>query len=163
MTQTDGALKPCPFCGGRGHIAKDPDLNHGDFYFVKCAKCRSKSAEFHANETCPIFYAQVRDAWNRRADLAPQRICDWCDETSPQRKARCPVKGCYARADLAATPQDARVKALVEAAARLVANLDEGDFISTTRIEEVHAALAAFNTTDKPQGENNEVKGGKDE
>lgn len=59
----------------------------------------------------------------------------------------------FPRADLAPTPQDARVTALVEALRRLVANLDEGDFISTTRIEEARAALAAFDTT----------TGGKDE
>lgn len=68
---TDNALKPCPFCGGVGHMAKDPDMNWGDFYSIKCGACRAKSPEFHASETCPVFFAQVRDAWNRRADLAP--------------------------------------------------------------------------------------------
>lgn len=122
MTQTDDALKPCPFCGGRGHIAKDPDLNHGDFYFVKCAKCRAKSTEFHANETCPIFYAQVRDAWNTRADLAP-------------------------------TPQDARVAALVEALRDIADGMGEMTHREIGRYAPAvaRAALAAFD------------KGGKDE
>ena len=71
-------LKPCPFCGGKGHIHKDPDPDHGDYYCVKCSKCRAKSPEFHASETCPIFFGQVRDAWNTRADL--------CDPTQERVK-----------------------------------------------------------------------------
>jgi hypothetical protein len=43
----------------------------------------------------------------------PERICDWCDETSLQRKSLCPVKGCDIRADLAPDPLDPRVAALV--------------------------------------------------
>jgi hypothetical protein len=62
-------LLPCPFCGGKGHIHKDPDTELGDFYCIKCSKCRAKSPEFYARETCPIFYGQVRDAWNTRAEL----------------------------------------------------------------------------------------------
>ena len=82
-------LKPCPFCGGKGHLSKDPDPDHGDFYCIKCSGCRSKSPEFHASETCPIFFGQVRDAWNTRADLCTS------------------------------SPTDERVKALVDAATRL--------------------------------------------
>lgn len=64
-------LKPCPFCGGNASISKDHDPDgSGAFYAVKCRKCRAKSPEIYAVETCDIHFAQVRDAWNRRADLA---------------------------------------------------------------------------------------------
>ena len=61
-------LKPCPFCGGIAHITKsyDPD-GFGAFHHVQCSKCRAKGTEFHALETCPIFFEQVRAAWNTRA------------------------------------------------------------------------------------------------
>lgn len=63
-----------------------------------------------------------------RADIAPQRICDWCDETSLQRKARCPVKGCHARADLPATDEQVmdhpKVRALVEASVVAISRLE---------------------------------------
>ena len=64
-------LKPCPFCGGNASISKDHDPDgNGAFYAIKCRKCRAKSSEIYAVETCSIHFAQVRDAWNRRADLA---------------------------------------------------------------------------------------------
>lgn len=64
-------LKPCPFCGGNASISKDHDPDgSGAFYAVKCHKCRAKSSEIYAVETCNIHFTQVRDAWNRRADLA---------------------------------------------------------------------------------------------
>lgn len=64
-------LKPCPFCGGNASISKDHDQDGGGaFYAVKCHKCRAKSSEIYAVETCNIHFTQVRDAWNRRADLA---------------------------------------------------------------------------------------------
>ncbi|KKL06393.1 hypothetical protein LCGC14_2596490 [marine sediment metagenome] len=85
-------LKPCPFCGGKGSMSKDycPD-GGGAFHFIQCSKCRAKGAEFYATETCPIFYGQVRDAWNRRAALTvtPQEAAkvlldhygyDWPDD-----------------------------------------------------------------------------------
>ena len=66
-------LKPCPFCGGNASISKDHDPDgNGAFYAIKCRKCRAKSSEIYAVETCNIHFTQVRDAWNRRADLEPQ-------------------------------------------------------------------------------------------
>lgn len=68
-------LKPCPFCGGRAYILCDPEPDtNGAFYYVKCTSCRAKGAEFYSVETCPIFYGQVRDAWNTRADLAKPKV-----------------------------------------------------------------------------------------
>ncbi|MFG6599345.1 MULTISPECIES: Lar family restriction alleviation protein [unclassified Sulfitobacter] len=86
-------LKPCPFCGGRASMAKshDPDT-HGAFHFIQCHKCRAMSGEFYAVETCPIFYGQVRDAWNARAAIAaltptPQEV--WQPiETAPKDGTR---------------------------------------------------------------------------
>jgi len=63
-------LKPCPFCGKMASMSKDSDTDgYGAFYFIKCNSCRAKSPEFYAVEACPIFFTQVRDAWNTRADL----------------------------------------------------------------------------------------------
>lgn len=65
-------LLNCPFCGGKGSMLKsyDPD-GAGAFHFIQCGTCRAKGAEFYAVETCPIFYGQVRDAWNTRAAMQP--------------------------------------------------------------------------------------------
>jgi hypothetical protein len=47
----------------------DPD-GSGAFYAIKCRKCRAKSSELYAVEACPIFFGQVRDAWNTRSIAA---------------------------------------------------------------------------------------------
>lgn len=68
MTPEQIDLLPCPFCGGKAHMASEHDADTGGkFYFIKCASCRAKGQESYARETCPIFFGQVRDAWNRRA------------------------------------------------------------------------------------------------
>lgn len=63
-------LKPCPFCGGNAYMAKDicPD-GYGVFRYVECRDCRSKSgSKYHSyGNDCPMFYVEVRDAWNTRA------------------------------------------------------------------------------------------------
>jgi hypothetical protein len=81
-------LKPCPFCGAKGHIHKNPDPDHGDFYCVKCSKCRAKSPEFHASETCPIFFGQVRDAWNTRAEAAENALA-LCEDQRREWEHHC--------------------------------------------------------------------------
>ena len=71
MTQEHDAetvrILQCPFCGGQASMSKsyDPDTS-GAFHHIQCHKCRAKGGEFYAVETCPIFYGQVRDAWNAR-------------------------------------------------------------------------------------------------
>jgi hypothetical protein len=68
MTPEQIDLLPCPFCGGKAHMASEHDADTGGkFYFITCASCRAKGQESYARETCPIFFGQVRDAWNRRA------------------------------------------------------------------------------------------------
>jgi len=63
-------LKPCPFCGKMASMSKDSDTDgYGAFYLIRCNSCRAKSPEFYAIEACPIFFTQVRDAWNTRIDL----------------------------------------------------------------------------------------------
>jgi len=60
-------LKPCPFCGGKAHIVSETLLDEiGRFYSVKCSKCGAKSGEKFANDTCPLFFEEVREQWNRR-------------------------------------------------------------------------------------------------
>lgn len=71
MMTENSELKPCPFCGGAAHIAReyDPD-GFGKFYFVKCSKCRAQSGLKYASNgnDCPIFYSEVRSEWNQRTD-----------------------------------------------------------------------------------------------
>lgn len=74
-------LKPCPFCGGEAHITHtyDPD-GFGAFHHAQCRKCRAKGTEYFARETCPIFFEQVRAAWNTRAktkaaDALEAKLC----------------------------------------------------------------------------------------
>lgn len=66
MTET---LKPCPFCGGSGDIRRSIDVDDfGTFYSVKCNNCGAQAKEHFAAETCPEFFAGVRESWNTRAD-----------------------------------------------------------------------------------------------
>ena len=63
-------LAACPFCGGKSHIGRESDLDgFGTFYFVQCDKCRARSGQKYVStgNDCPLFYAEVRDEWNRRA------------------------------------------------------------------------------------------------
>lgn len=87
MTQEHDAetvrILQCPFCGGQASMSKsyDPDTS-GAFHHIQCHKCRAKGGEFYAVETCPIFYGQVRDAWNAREVTGWQPI-----ETAPKDRA----------------------------------------------------------------------------
>lgn len=128
MTQTDDALKPCPFCGGKPYLANVAMVGCA---YVVCTDCRMQSDDGGKD--------RVVAAWNRRADLA-----------QPDPMA------------------DPRVTALLDA---LQVYADGCDATETTPCGydgnmccmTARTALAAFNTTDKPQGANNEVKGGNDE
>lgn len=64
-------LKPCPFCGGPADIRHSHDEDGCYWAAVKCRKCgastRGKWAS-NRSDTCPIFYGEVRDEWNRLAD-----------------------------------------------------------------------------------------------
>ena len=62
-------LKPCPFCGGKAHVAREADPHHGDYFKVACRDCNAQSREKWAAETCPIFYEEVREIWNTRAAI----------------------------------------------------------------------------------------------
>lgn len=66
-------LKPCPFCGGHAAIAREDDSDGlGMFLNVQCRVCRAETAQQYAGigNDCPITYAEVRAAWNRRAAAA---------------------------------------------------------------------------------------------
>jgi len=63
-------LKPCPFCdGGKPFISYEADSDGmGEFVSVKCGSCGAQSRQHFASNgnTCPQFFAEVREAWNRR-------------------------------------------------------------------------------------------------
>lgn len=109
-------LEPCPFCGGKADMSKDYDPDgSGAFYAIKCRKCRAKSSELYAVEACPIFFGQVRDAWNTRTIAAlPPAVPD----TTPDPVAEA------AKVLLAYMPNYAMERAALESRARD----DEGEF-----------------------------------
>ena len=60
-------LKPCPFCGGKGHIAK-----WGNEYAPCCMKgyySGARKADCYMAPRFPAFssYEEAAEAWNRRA------------------------------------------------------------------------------------------------
>lgn len=69
----DVELLPCPFCGGQPHMQSDSDVDGCYWSKVRCGSCgaatRGKWASSSAN-TCPQWYAEVREEWNRRACVA---------------------------------------------------------------------------------------------
>ena len=70
MTQSpQEKLAACPFCGGRSAIRTSEDADGCYWAKVRCDSCGAESRGKWANssaDTCPIFYAEVRDEWNRR-------------------------------------------------------------------------------------------------
>ena len=61
------ALKPCPFCGGDGHITgcETSVLKHEDYvsWIVECEKCGAGTVEYDSEEKAVA-------AWNRRTGNA---------------------------------------------------------------------------------------------
>lgn len=53
-------LKPCPFCGGNGKMARDVTCGYETFW-VFCTKCGSQANYGH-------FKAEAAAAWNTRAE-----------------------------------------------------------------------------------------------
>lgn len=62
MTQTDDALKPCPFCGGVAIRVQSDGF--GNVYH-KCLDCNSRGPSKFLKEPDPT-------SWSTRADLATQ-------------------------------------------------------------------------------------------
>lgn len=60
-------LKPCPFCGGDGHITgcETSVLRHEDYvsWIVECEKCGAGTVEYDSEEKAVA-------AWNRRFENA---------------------------------------------------------------------------------------------
>lgn len=57
-------LKPCPFCGGEGHIIKT-DFGNGyqKYYHGVCLDCGMETKNY-----VHITKEEAIEAWNRRAD-----------------------------------------------------------------------------------------------
>lgn len=66
-------LKPCPFCGENAGVHHAYDEDGCYWAYVKCQGCGVRTSGkwiSNRNDACPIFYAEVRDAWNRRTPPA---------------------------------------------------------------------------------------------
>lgn len=62
-------LKSCPFCGENAGVHHAYDEDGCYWAYVKCQGCGVRTSGkwiSNRNDACPIFYAEVRDAWNRR-------------------------------------------------------------------------------------------------
>ena len=59
-----GELKPCPFCGGAGHVYEDGRLSSRSYdfpkWYITCKKC--------GVETPTARIEQVVEIWNRRVN-----------------------------------------------------------------------------------------------
>jgi hypothetical protein len=66
-------LLNCPFCNGEARMMRESDGDCvGNFHFVECRLCRARSRGHFASygNDCPVFYAGVREDWNRRASAS---------------------------------------------------------------------------------------------
>lgn len=64
--QTEG-LKPCPFCGGQAILWYGTGSN-GELYSagIECSKCQASVPQLWRSDL-ETAQAEVREAWNRRA------------------------------------------------------------------------------------------------
>ena len=64
-------LKPCPFCGGDGHIDSKVECHgHGDYideYYVECDRCGCQSVHVACyDKTKGQAMLETAERWNRR-------------------------------------------------------------------------------------------------
>ncbi|WP_422383241.1 hypothetical protein [Roseibium album] len=67
---TESPFKPCPFCGDAAFIRTSYDEDECYWAWVECKGCGARTRGHWASDssnTCPIFYAEVRDDWNQRS------------------------------------------------------------------------------------------------
>ncbi|HDR9087326.1 TPA: Lar family restriction alleviation protein [Burkholderia vietnamiensis] len=62
---TERELKPCPFCGGDGHVAYRGD------HFVTCRECKAFGPDAESDETAIAL-------WNRRTTPDREAIIEEC-------------------------------------------------------------------------------------
>jgi hypothetical protein len=69
-------LKPCPFCGdSKAYISRETDPDNCLWVKIQCRKCDAASSPkwcSRGNDD-PLFYEEIREAWNRRADQVSQQ------------------------------------------------------------------------------------------
>src|SRR5690348_2959913 len=69
---TPAALLPCAHCGSVNvWFSNDYDTDGHRYVFVKCGGCRAQSHATWSDDPCSVTYAELREAWNRRATTAP--------------------------------------------------------------------------------------------
>lgn len=64
-------LKPCPFCGGEAEyfnfVDYRPQTNlHRPACFVRCTNCKTRSADFTAEDQTFAYKDKATETWNRR-------------------------------------------------------------------------------------------------
>lgn len=63
-------LKPCPFCGGEATTSHgEDDYTLGQFFFVSCEYCGSRTRKFHRYCYGEEYERKAIEAWNRRKSL----------------------------------------------------------------------------------------------
>ncbi len=61
-------LKPCPFCGSNQlSFRSTPDMDtDGKYHRISCNECGASSRATFAMDACPLFFEELRNAWNTR-------------------------------------------------------------------------------------------------
>jgi hypothetical protein len=66
-------LKSCPFCGKKATLTHSYDPDGCYWAYIKCNGCEVRSRGKWTSvrsDACPLFYEEVRDEWNTRAQAA---------------------------------------------------------------------------------------------
>ena len=62
-SETDGELKPCPFCGGEAELKQ----HRRDGLTIRCKKCSIKRVQRVKTYSLEWLEETMRKAWNQRA------------------------------------------------------------------------------------------------
>lgn len=98
-------LKPCPFCGGEAIFSTEHDgdaylCGAGRYYFifVRCAKCKTKSAVIHCHDDdiCGMRVS-VEQKWNTRPteDAVRQQTIEECAKVCEEYAKKAPDNNAY--------------------------------------------------------------------